>query len=108
MHQPEPGHLSFILENLAGIITGSVILLLALLGFLGKKAEAKAARDKLLDSQPTHADLLRCKLEVNQVIQEEFAKLRYEAREDRKEFTHEIEELHKRITAEIRRANTDG
>ena len=95
MAAPDVEQVNFLVRNIAQIVTGATILLLALLSYLGKRDSAKNARAMLIEVPVSHAELLACQMEVNKVIRTEFDLLR-------KDFMSEIKELHEKVNTHIK------
>ena len=93
MSAPEHTALSIILENVAAIVTGATVVLLALLSFLGRGKQATIAKAVLTETPVSHAELLECRIEAEKsmraIIKEEFTGLK-------KEFVDEMRLLHKK------------
>jgi len=100
MAAPDPTHThmlwTFLSSNLAYVVTGLTLVLLSILGILGKKQTANAAKDIILEKPVTHdqvdAKLLKCQIHVTEAFTAAFT-------EFRKELLDEIRILHKRISA---------
>ena len=99
MSAPEHTILSMMLENIAAIVTGATVVLLALLSFLGKGKQAAVAKAVLTETPVSHAELLECRIEAEKsmrgIIKDEFRGLR-------KDFLAELRILHKRQNDHIK------
>lgn len=97
----DPAHtiLSVVLENVAAIVTGATVILLALLGYLGKKDQSKIAKAVLTETPVSHAELISCRMETQDAMR---AIIREEFKDLREEFIKETNLLHRRITEETK------
>jgi len=96
MATPDPEHVNFIIEHLGKIATGMTVIGLMVLKFFPQKREAaKIAQAIITETPVSHSELIECKMEIKDIIQEEL-------KEFNKTFMGEIKLLHKRINNEIR------
>jgi len=99
MSTPEHTLLSMMLENIAAVVTGVTLILLASLKYLGKGKQAEIAKAVLIETPVSHAELLECRIEAEKsmraIIKEEFKGLK-------KDFIDEIRILHKKQNTHIK------
>jgi len=101
-HVPEPEHVNILIssghwiaKNLDAIITGVVVVLLAVLKLLGRRDVIETTEAVLKERPVSHAELLKCQMKVNTTINNNFEKLRHELME-------EVSKLHEKFNTHIR------
>lgn len=90
MAHPDPEQVNFIFEHIGKILTALTVVILALVKFITNNKNAGLAKDVLTEKPVSHAELLRCQMEVNATVNANFEKLR-------SDFMQEVRLIHKRI-----------
>lgn len=90
---PEPEHINFFLEHIGKILGALAAILLGWMKYFSdskKSTAATIAKAVLTETPVSHAELLRCQMEVNKTINDNFTGLR-------EELMDEIRYIHERI-----------
>ena len=101
MITPEPEQINFFLEHLGKILGSIASVLLAWMAYLSHSKKATLARAILTETPVSHAELLRCQMEVNLTVRDQFKELRDELltaiADLRKDARDDVAELHAKI-----------
>lgn len=95
---PEPEHINFFLEHIGKILGAVAAILLTWMKYFSdskKAATASIAKAVLTETPVSHAELLRCQMEVNKTVNDNFKELRKELMKEIKDIHERINELHK-------------
>ncbi len=101
MPLPEPEQINWVLKYTAAIITSIVLLLLAVLKFVGGRERAVVAEAVLKEKPVSQAQLTRLELNMTNLINNGFEKVGTLLRT-------ETRILHNRINSELKRRKSDG
>jgi len=100
---PDPEHINFFLEHLGKILGSIASVLLAWMAYLSHSKKATMAKAVLTETPVSHAELLRCQMEVNTTVRDEFRLLRKELMNEitnlRDEQKEDVTALHIRINS---------
>lgn len=100
-HATDPEHVNFMVKYTAEIIMSLSALFLGMLQhFKHTKEKAKLAEAVLIDKPVSHAELLECRMNVSETLNQNFKELRLELKKDftimHKKFDTHVREFHQK------------
>ena len=102
MNMQDPHHMGFLMENVGKLIGGVVIVLIGGLKlFSAWRGRAELAQEILREKPVSHAELLECKISVNDFMRESVKEINANINALRNEMKEELIRIHERIDGKM-------